>query len=337
LRVKQESPTVSLRIYQPGGESPSVANQAIGPQRPFADIIDAYLIERGTLAEAGQIKPKRWGNERRHLISFRTLCGHYREGDKAPRTILAQWLLANPQWKKPDTKRDAVNTICAAFDWAADPDGVNMIDRCLFKRSKMSSLVPPCEPRAAVYVHQLLAVFRVARRRGHRIARDAFRLALHQLFETGCRPCEMRVSGWEHLDWETGIIRLPPELTKTGKATNKQRLIVLTGRMLRLLRTLWERRGRPTQGAIFINGRGDPMQDTGFADYFRRVANLAGIPKECTAAGLRHGFAIKHLSDHKSNKRVADLMGHSSTAMIDKVYDRHLREEDLIRTLRGKK
>lgn len=315
----------------------SAAMRAASRRPPFADVIDAYYVERETLAQAGSITPKRWANERRHLLNFKRMFGHMTEGELAPRTVVAKWLLSNPQWAAPDSKKDAVNTLCAAFEWAADPDGVNLIDRPLFKRNKLSSLIPPPQPRQPVYTHQLLTVFRVARRRGFKAARDAFRFGLHFLFESGSRPCELRRAGWEHIDWKDGIIRLPKELSKTGKITGKPRLIVLTHRMLRLVRTAWERRGRPSRGCIFLNGRGDPIQAEAFADYFRRVADLAGIPKECTAAGLRHGFSIRHLTAGHSNKRVADVMGHSSTAMIDKVYDRHLREEDLIRTVRGKR
>lgn len=335
---------IPLRIFTGGDDSPapeaeaySAAMRAASRRPPFADVIDAYYVERETLAQAGAIGQKRWANERRHLRSFKRMFGHMCEGELSPRTIVAKWLLQNPQWAAPDSKKDAVNTLCAAFEWAADPDGANLIDRPLFKRSKLSSLVPPTQPRQPVYTHQLLAVFKVARRRGHKTARNAFRFALHFLFETGSRPCELRRVCWNHVDWETGIIHLPAELSKTGKKTGENRLIVLTDRMRRLIRTAWERRGKPSKGEIFLNSRSDPIQPEGFADYFRRVADLAGIPEECTAAGIRHGFAVRKLSEGQSNKRVADAMGHKSTAMIDRVYDRHVREEDLIRTVRGKK
>lgn len=313
------------------------AMNAASRRPPFAEIVDAYMAERQLLADAGQITAKRWANERRHLVSFKTLFGGYREGDKAPRTIVASWLIANPQWAAPDSKRDAVNTLCQCFEWAADVDGVNLIDRPLFKRSKVSSLIPPCQPRQPVYKRQFLALCRAAKCGGHKSASDAFRFAIHFLFDNGARPCEMRRSDFKYLDWETGIIKLPPELSKTGKKTGEERWIVLTRRSFRLIREHWERRGRPTSGPIFLNGRAEPVHDVAFADYFRRVADRAGLPRECTAAGLRHGWAIRKIDEGLSNKRVADLAGHTTTAMIDRVYTRHQREDELIEAARGKR
>lgn len=331
---------IALRIYT-GDDSPPPEPQAdtaamAAVRRPlFREIIDAYMVERQLLADSGTITAKRWTSERRHLVNFRTLFGELREGELAPRTIVAKWLIANPQWAAPDSKKDAVNTLCACFKEAADPDGLNLIDRPLFRRDKLSSLVPPPQPRQAVYAKQALAVLRTAKKRGHKHARNCFRFAILFLFDTGARPCEMRRVCWEHVDWRAGIIRLPAELSKTGKKTGEPRLIVLD-RTRRLIGAAWERRGRPQTGSIFLNSRGDPIQDVAFADYFRRVADKAGLPIECTAAGLRHGFALRKLDQGHSNKLVADVLGHRGTQMVDNVYARHVREEALIRVSRGK-
>lgn len=316
-----------------GGEQPQA--KAGESAVTFGDVIDAFCETRETLATTDQITQKRWSNERRYLLKFKATFGELTECAD-PRGVIARWLKANPQWASPDSKRDAVNTICAAFEWASEPDGANLIARPYFRRRKVSVGLPPPVPRQPVYIRQLLAVFRAARRRGQKKARDCFRFALHFMFESGSRPCEMRRVCWEHLSWDNGVIRLPAELSKTGKKTGEARLIVLSDRMFRLIRVNWERRGRPTAGPIFVNSRGLPMGAVGFADYFRVVADAAKLPKDCTSAGLRHGFAIRKIDEGNSNKRVADLMGHTSTAMVDRVYDRHVREAELIRTMRGK-
>jgi site-specific recombinase XerD len=300
-------------------------------------VVVAYLAERQQLLKAKIVTEKRLDNERRYLVNFAKMFGELPCGRVAASSVVAQWLTANPRWIAADTKRDAVNCLCQCFAWAADEDGGDMIERKLFKRVKLRSFVPRIEPREPVYTPQVLAILRAARThcRGHREARDSFRFAVLFLQQTGARPCEMRCVCWEHVDWKNGVVTLPPELSKTGKRTGKPRLIVLTRRMMRLIRAAWQARKSPASGPIFLNARGRPIRVEAFCDLFKRVREAVGLPKECTPAGIRHGVAVRWISAGMSNKRAADLLGHTTSTMVDSVYDRHLSVNRLVKSLRG--
>ncbi len=83
----------------------------------------------------------------------------------------------------------------------------------------------------------------------------------------------------------------------------------------------------PPSGHVFLSGNCRPWgsrQSLGQA--FRRLRERIGLPDDCKLYGLRHYFATDAVRKDVNMKAVADLMGHASTAMLEKVYC-HTRED----------
>ncbi len=123
-----------------------------------------------------------------------------------------------------------------------------------------------------------------------------------------------------HVDLETGqgIVVMPG---KTTRRTGKSRVIYLseTAKNLVLLKMASGRRG-----PLFRNNRGLPWTRHALAHAMKRLRDKIKLGKECTAESFRHGW----VTDAKlklPNSVVAELAGHTSTAMVDKHYG-HLSE-----------
>jgi integrase len=124
----------------------------------------------------------------------------------------------------------------------------------------------------------------------------------------------MRDAGWQHVDWEAGLLRLPH--SKTTKVTGRGRLIPLPDDVLRLLRWLHRGRGYPREGHIFLNSRGRRWTCTAFATLFRKLARQAGVRPGVSPYCLRHGFCVESLEAGVGERQIADAMGHTTTRQV---------------------
>lgn len=106
----------------------------------------------------------------------------------------------------------------------------------------------------------------------------------------GVRPEELPKLDWKHVDLESGIVRLPPEITKT----NVGRILYLEPNAVAWLKTVKSR------GLVF---EGDASCLTG------RLKTAAGL-QEWPQNVLRHTFATMHVTAFEDAGRTA-LMMHS--------------------------
>jgi integrase/recombinase XerD len=90
----------------------------------------------------------------------------------------------------------------------------------------------------------------------------------------------------------------------------------LTTKILRLLRLIHRRAGRPAEGPIFTNGRGRPWTVGGFACRFRRLVRAAGITRHISPYSLRHAFTVAGLEAGVGERQLADVLGHSTSKYI---------------------
>ena len=106
------------------------------------------------------------------------------------------------------------------------------------------------------------------------------------------------------IDAARGVIRV------IGKG-NKERLVMMSPRLLLVLRTYWKL-VRPARPYLFTNDDGRPMNPKSVSKALTKAAVEAGIAKHVTAHVLRHSFAT-HLLEHGTNLRTIQvLLGHSS-------------------------
>lgn len=144
-------------------------------------------------------------------------------------------------------------------------------------------------------------------------ARGDLRPLLIALWNTGCRPSELRNLTAELVDWESGTATLTRHKTRRrGKAT---RLIVFPPPALEVLTA---QREKHRTGFLFRQKTGRPYTCVGLTKAVWRLAKRIGRP--LTAYGCRHTFATDALAAGVPDAQVAALLGHSSTKMIHQHY-----------------
>jgi len=119
---------------------------------------------------------------------------------------------------------------------------------------------------------------------------------------TGGRLSEVNALEWSHIDWKAKRIQLPG--TKTQKA---RRWIPLAKPFEDALKAR-----KPQTGALVVPWLNPPL-------VLARASKRAGIPK-VSPNDLRRTFASTMVRAGIPLKVVATLMGHASTAMVDRVY-----------------
>lgn len=119
---------------------------------------------------------------------------------------------------------------------------------------------------------------------------------------TGARYSEICRLRWEHIDWRQQVIHLP------GRKTRKSdRLIPLHPALAHFLAPLREPDG------LIVGGWGDVRHA------LNRATDRLGIG-HVTPNDLRRTFASWLVQDGVATRHVAELLGHSSTRMVDLVY-----------------
>jgi integrase len=146
------------------------------------------------------------------------------------------------------------------------------------------------------------------------------------IHETGCRPSEVARIEAAHLAGDLVVMR-----SKDYEVTGRLRTIYLTARAREVCDRL---AGLHPTGPIFRNTRGRPWTRHACAKAMRRIRCRLKLGPECTAESFRHGW-VTDAKLRLPNSVVAELAGHSSTAMVDKHYG-HLaeRREELARAAR---
>lgn len=131
------------------------------------------------------------------------------------------------------------------------------------------------------------------------------------LWLTGCRPGEARTLTADAVDWQNGTASVREHKTRRR---GKTRTLYLSGEALAVLKGQSR-----TSGHLFRRSDGKPFSRHGIMERWNRVAKLAGVyPLTCYC--LRHSFATRALESGLSDTDVAALLGHSSTAILHRVY-----------------
>ena len=218
---------------------------------------------------------------------------------------VTDWL-ASTTWSQ-STQHGAITAVKRAFRWGArqgllEGDHLAGLDKPGIKRRE-SILSPEQEQRVLEQ------------------ASPALRLYLEFMRETGCRPSEVARIETRHL--VGGTVVMPGKTTgRTGRA----RTIYLTARAAEIVVELVT---LPADGPIFLNSKGRPWTRHALAWAMARVRAKLEFGPECTAESFRHGW-VTDAKLRLPNSVVAELAGHTSTAMIDRYYG-HLdqRREEL--------
>jgi integrase len=259
------------------------------------NVCDKFLIAAERSVEAVTFE---WYNK--YLQSFCDLHGGLRAADLRQLHLTA-WLDAHPGWKA--SRRHAIIAVKRCFKWAEE-EGV--VDKNPFRGVKKPSvnrrerILTPAEKK------EILEAIRD----------KPFRQFVFALYETGCRPSEVARVEAKNFDAQRGLWVF--EHHKTRKKTGKARVVYLTPAMVELTKELAAK--YPT-GPLFRGNRNKKaFSRNGIRCRFRRLReklpHLAGV----VSYTARHTYTTEALTNGVGIMEVAELLGHTSTEMVQKHY-----------------
>ena len=208
------------------------------------------------------------------------------------------------------TRRSYLTAIKRVITWA--------VDEGLLDRDPIGKLERPATERREVIVPAVdYARIVAAADRGNasQYRRGAFRAFLVALRHSGARPGE--ISGVTAAEFvpEAGVWLLANH--KTKRKTGRDRVIYLSPCLVTLSRILAA--ARPT-GPLFLNSEGKPWTTNAIRCRMRNIRKALDLPAGTVAYAFRHTFATEGLLNGVEEHVMAELLGHTSTAMLTKHY-----------------
>jgi integrase len=160
-------------------------------------------------------------------------------------------------------------------------------------------------------------------------ATRAFGLFLRVLYATGARPGEVARITAENFDPDAGLVRLRQHKTAHK---GKVRVVYLPPETVALLSELAR---RYPSGPLLRNTRGEPWTGKALVKAMLAARGRAGIDR-AICYGYRHTFATDALSQGVPDAQVAELLGHSGTAMLHRHYSHLTAKTKVLREALGR-
>jgi site-specific recombinase XerD len=280
----------AVRVFRPDG-GPLIARP-----HTVGETIDLYLTHTRTEQAA-----RTYDERRRILVGFAADCGHVRLEDAKP-FHLRLWVDGQEQWASDWTKKRAIATVKRAMNWAAK---LGITDNNPFwgvtqRDGENGRPMRPVEFATCL-----------------RLSSAPFRRVLFLMRLTGARPGEVASIEPENIDLERGLIILPGHKTRRTQRTPKPRVLVLEEVAARLVAYLL-RTMMPDQQKLFVNSRGSTWNRYSISCRMKRLRKKAKLPRECKTYGLRHRFGTDAIRNGVNLKKLALLMGHTSTRCTER-------------------
>lgn len=287
--------------------------QELAPTTPAAVVIDQFL----EWVKNNQA-PATYEFYCRHLTSFAEYIGARLPVRSLKPYHVTRWVDRDYAGQSDTSKFAAFRSAQRAFNWAkkqgiipASP--IERIDKPTPRRRE--TYLTPDQYAAVVAAVEAVN----ARHKKRPDYERPFLDLLTALWECGCRPQEVRAIEARHFDPTRGVLIFERKLSKGGK---RQRLIYLTPNVRRIIE---RRAGEFPTGPIFRNSNGKPWTKNSLNCRFRYLTKKLGFPVHAYA--FRHGFATARLKSGVDSTTVAGLLGHSTTRMLETVYQ-HVDADD---------
>jgi integrase len=288
----QPDPTVAelvrqlLALREAGGKPKT-------PEPTVNEVVQAFLA-----GCEGRMKPNTLRVYRHFLTPFKTRHGQGPASDLTP--TLAETYAREQDWS--DSTRNAfLGTLATAFRWG--------VKARLIPHTPLAGLERP--PKASRGAESLVTAEEHARL--VEAATPAFATFLQVLYATGARPGEVAAISAENFDPALGVVRLKEHKTAHR---GKSRTLHLTPEVTALLSEL--ARLRPS-GPLLRNTRGKAWTGKTLVKAMIATRERAGIGR-AICYGYRHSFATDALAAGVPDAQVAELLGHSGTAMLHRHY-----------------
>lgn len=256
-----------------------------------ADLVEAFLA-----AASKRVAEDTFRNYRFYAQKFAEACGRHTTAILKPFHV-SQWV-DGEKWNQA-TERNARRVALRVMSWAVE-------EGLLHANPLQGMKCPPANIRKrALSPAETKAII------GN--AHGPIRVLLWTLLQTGARPSEVRRLTWDEVRADRWVI----QQHKTAKKTRKPRVIYLTPAMQRLMAFL---RKRSASSTVFVNTRGTQWTINAIRLAIGRIREKAGLPDDVCAYMCRHTFGTRAVMNGLNSSEVAELLGHTSTDMVDRVY-----------------
>lgn len=281
-----ESPTLTPEPIQTPQVAPMVKANGVSVQ----SVITAFLEDA-----QDRMKPNTWRTYRLFLLPFAD-AHDGRACDLTP-CLCEAYARRKTEWSD-STRNGFLGALATAFRWAVKARIINQTPLAGMTR-------PPKRSRGA---DALLTADEYAHLLAH--ATPQFGVMVKVLWLTGCRPSEAAAITAENFDADNGMVRLEDhKMAHKGK----NRVLFLCPEAVALLKA------QKQQGHLLRNSFGRRWTAQAIQQAMEATRKRAGLPK-AIAYGLRHSFATDALANGVPDAQVAELLGHSGTAMLHKHY-----------------
>ena len=257
-----------------------------------ADLVEAFLV----FAEK-RFSEDTYRNYRFYGQKFAEACGRYATSELKPFHI-TKWVDGQTTWN-PTTERNARRLAHRVMTWAK-------AEGLLAQNPLAGMKCPRAKTRKrSLGVTELHTILQASH--------GPLRILLWSLRQTGARPSEARRLTWDQVRKDRWILHEH----KTGEKTGKPRVVYLTPPMQRLMDYL---RKRSNSDHVFVNTRGLPWTRNAIRLAMQRIKRKCGLSDDVCSYLIRHTFGTHAVMNGLNSSEVAELMGHTSTEMVDRVY-----------------
>lgn len=147
---------------------------------------------------------------------------------------------------------------------------------------------------------------------------------------TGIRPGELCHLIWEQVNFDNHVLVIRKHKSRRTAKTKRPRIIHLPPAAENLLH--WRLRACGRTERVFLNGDDQPWRYNALRCRMRRLRERAGIGPDANGEQIvlytaRHTFGSRAAAAGVSDRRLADLMGHTDPKMTQKYI--HLGNPDL--------
>ncbi len=274
------------------------------PAATVASICEAFLEWSARWRSAETHRGYHW-----YVQSFAEACGYRQASDLKPHHV-SRWIDDKKRWGST-TRYNGMRAVFRVFNWA--------LDEGLIDQNPLRGMKRPKPNRRSRYMTdaELSSLMQNAA--------PAFRRFLYALDQTGARPSELRALRWSQ--WRGDRFVLADH--KTAGKTGKPRVIYLNAAMRALVPKLDADAKSPY---VFTNVYGKPWTRNALRLQVQRLRKKLKLADDVCLYLVRHRFGTKAAMRGLNSSTIAELMGHTSTEMVDRVYihlageSRHLQE-----------
>jgi integrase len=263
----------------------------------FSDLVGRYLADL-----RGRVGPRTHYVAACYLNPVVAACGPT-PASGVRKAHLCEAVRAHGRWNAT-TENHVLGRVLAAYNWAVEQE--------LLPANPLKGLKKPrCRSRGA---DSLVSADDHARLMA--AAPPYLRDVLFALQQTGARPCEVLTVAAADFDPGVGVWVLRRH--KTDRETDRPRVVFLTTALTDLCRRLAER--HPT-GPLFRRASGKPFPPAYYLPRLvRSLRRKLGLPETVSPYSYRHSWATDALANGVPDAHVAELLGHTSTAMLHRHY-----------------